>query len=191
MLLICNKYEITPHAIFAGTRGSYGAEALELALSPDWEGLAVRLCFYPADGSAGVTVAYSGSPVTIPAEATAASGYGRLTVVGTRGETVMITLAVTLVVADTPQPADAQPAPPTATEYAQLRDLINVNIGVAEEIQTAAETAQSAAEAAQAAAEQALANIREYYDNTFIIIAPPLSLLDEAKILTTPTLAML
>lgn len=133
MIITATKYELSPRMSIAGTRGSYGIETINLSLSDDFDGLDVRLCFYPADGSTGVTVVYAGEPVTIPAELLSVAGWGRMTVVGSRNGVALITLATVLQVLDTPQPADAEPMPPTPSEIEQVYGYL----------QAAVETAQS------------------------------------------------
>lgn len=89
MIITATKYRLNPEQIEAGTRGSYGIEKLEFALSSEWEGRAILAVFYPARGKP-IEVPYLGGEIDIPPEVMAYDGISEYVLSGTvtDGETL-------------------------------------------------------------------------------------------------------
>ena len=81
MIVTATKYSLSPECVYAGTRGSYGIEKLEFAFSPEWEGLAVSVVFYPVRGKP-VKVPYLSGEIDIPPEVMAYDGHAQYVLSG-------------------------------------------------------------------------------------------------------------
>ena len=77
------RYFLSPERVCAGTRGSFGNEKLQFGFDEGWNGLSVKVVFYPARGKA-VEVLYFGDPIDIPGEVMRHSGLARYIVSGSK-----------------------------------------------------------------------------------------------------------
>ncbi len=120
------QYNLYPDWVSAGTRGSYGSARLQFEFSPEWEGTDRRVSFYPADGTAPVSLAVDkDGGVTVPSELMAASGTGKYVIDGIKAGVREISLCGFLRVYDTLTPSDSPAGEPTPSEYIQLRAELN------------------------------------------------------------------
>ncbi len=110
-----------PEWAVAGTRGSFGGARLCLRFSPEWEGLAKRVTFYPADGSEAVALLIEGECVRVPDEVMAAAGTACYVVDGVREGEIFISKRGELRVVDTVAPGGREPIERAPSEYEQLR----------------------------------------------------------------------
>lgn len=76
MLIMANKYKLSPEQVRVGTAGSFGMEKLKFEFSPEWDGLAVYAVFYPVRGKP-IKVPYLGGEIDIPAEIMRYNGVAR------------------------------------------------------------------------------------------------------------------
>jgi len=95
-----------------GTWDSYGIEQLHLALGDGWDGRTVTAVFHGPKASIGTTVlAGSDGLVSVPQEATAAAGYGTITIVGVDSDSQRISVDIPYVVMSHAPVTGQQPAP--------------------------------------------------------------------------------
>lgn len=162
MTINVTRYRLNPDRVFAGTRGSYGMEKLELDFGDGWDFGSIAVTFHP-QRSKPIRVPYlPGAEIDIPAEVMAHSGETRFvvsgTVIGGDGEIERkaVTLEGFVEVAHTSGDEGGNAKKITATEYEML-------IGQATEIFNEAreDVEQSATEAEESAkrAEDAAKNI--------------------------------
>ena len=86
-----NRYSVSPAVIDAGTKGSYGNDYLRLALSSDWDGLAVKISFYPIRNPP-VVVVCGDDDVLIPSEIYSFAGCHMAVISGENTGRVMISM---------------------------------------------------------------------------------------------------
>ncbi len=116
-----NGIWLSPDWAVAGTRGSFGSARLNLVFSPEWEGLALRISFFPADGAEAVALMLDTSSVKVPDEVMAAAGTAGFVIDGVREGEILITKRGELRVIDTVAPGGREPRDRTPSEYEQLR----------------------------------------------------------------------
>ncbi len=141
MKINIDSYNIYPKVLFAGTRGSYGADAvLEFEFGESWEGLSKCVSFYPADASEPVAVFLgSDTELKIPAEVMSIAGQAKYIVSGVKDENTMISVMGVLQVAETLDAAEKVPGEVTPDLASQV--LLKVT--------DAEEAAQNAAKSAE------------------------------------------
>ncbi len=116
-----NGIWLSPDWAVAGTRGSFGMSRMNFEFSPEWEGLARRITFFPADGSDAVALIFDGDSVMIPDEVMAAAGNAGFVIDGVREGGIFITKKGELRVVDTVSPGGREPQKRTPSDYEQLR----------------------------------------------------------------------
>ena len=159
-------------ALQLGTWDSYGIEALQLLLGDGWAGRTVTVVFHGPKTSAGTTVlAGSDGLVDVPQEATAAAGYGTITIVGVDADSQRISVDVPYVVM-AHAPVTGQEPDPTPDQWQQFIAAVKADADRAEQAAgAAADSAAAATKSAEAAAEsakqaaQATADIGEAKDD--------------------------
>ena len=167
----CASAEGVRGRLVLGTWGSYGIEALQLLLGDGWAGRTVTAVFHGPKTSAGTTVlAGSDGLVDVPQEATAAAGYGTITIVGVDADSQRISVDVPYVVM-AHAPVTGQAPDPTPDIWQQFIAQVKADADRAEQAAgDAADSATTAAKSAEAAdesakkAEQAGADIGEAKD---------------------------
>ena len=139
-----------------GTWASYGIEQLQLVLGDGWEGRTVTAVFHGPKTSDGTTVlAGSDGLVDVPQEATAAAGYGTITIVGVDADSQRISVDVPYVVM-AHAPVTGQAPDPTPDIWQQFVAAVKADADRAEQAAgDAADSAAAAAKSAEAAAESA------------------------------------
>lgn len=158
--------------LFLGLRGSYGAQEIQLELSPEWEGLTITATFRAPGGSARDTVRVlvpAGGRFAVPPEATASSSLtqpGTIVFAGLAEGVQRLSATLPYEVEDTLSPAGPeQSVTPTILDQAiaQTGAARDEAAAAAQAAQTAADTlgaaltdAQEAVSTAQAAADKAL-----------------------------------
>lgn len=128
-----NRYSVSPAVIDAGTKGSYGNDYLRLALSSDWDGLAVKISFYPIRKSP-VVVVYGDDDVLIPSEIYSFAGCHMAVISGENTGRVMISLPFMLNVAQTNTPANTPASAPTPTEMSQIYEYMKTAVDTAKSV---------------------------------------------------------
>ncbi len=116
-----NGIWLTPDWAVAGTRGSFGSAFLIFEFSPEWEGLAKRITFYPADDSVPVALLFDGGRVRVPDEVMASAGTAGFVIDGVRDGEIFITKRGELRIVDTVLPGGREPLERTPSEYEQIR----------------------------------------------------------------------
>ncbi len=119
-----NGIWLSPDWAVAGTRGSFGSARLNFEFSPEWEGLALRISFFPAGGAEAVALMLGTSSVKVPDEVMAASGSAGFVIDGVREGEILITKRGELRVVDTVAPGGHEPRERIPSEYEQLRSEI-------------------------------------------------------------------
>lgn len=79
------QYELIPDTIDAGTRGSYGEDKIALSFDDFWDGLNIKIVFYPQRGKP-ITKTYLGGEIIIPAEVMRYDGESKFVVSGLKSE---------------------------------------------------------------------------------------------------------
>ncbi len=128
-----NRYSISPAVIDAGTKGSYGNDYLRLALSSDWDGLAVKISFYPIRKSP-VVVVCGDDDVLVPSEIYSFAGCHMAVISGENTGRVMISLPFMLNVAQTNTPANTPASVPTPTEMSQIYEYMKTAVDTAKSV---------------------------------------------------------
>ena len=128
-----NRYSVSPAVIDAGTKGSYGNDYLRIALSSDWDGLAVKISFYPIRKSP-VVVVCGGDDVLIPSEIYRFAGCHMAVISGENTGRVMISLPFMLNVAQTNTPANTPASVPTPTEISQVYEYMKTAVDTAKSV---------------------------------------------------------
>lgn len=115
-------WRLTPDWAVAGTCGSFGMARMVFDLSPDWEGLAKRITFFPADGSDAVALLLKDNCVSLPNEVMSHDGTAVYVIdgIGASGET-LISCRGELRIIDTAEPGGKDPIERTPSEFEQLR----------------------------------------------------------------------
>ena len=152
----CASAEGVRGRLVLGTWGSYGIEALQLLLGDGWAGRTVTVVFHGPKTSASTTVlAGSDGLVDVPQEATAAAGYGTITIVGVDADSQRISVDVPYVVM-AHAPVTGQAPDPTPDIWQQFVAAVKADADRAEQAAgDAADSAAAAAKSAEAAAESA------------------------------------
>ena len=132
-VITANKYNVSPSIIEAGTKGSYGNDFLRLALSSEWDGLTIKVSFYPLH-STPIAVIFKGADIPIPGEVYDYSGDTEVVISGEDLEKALITLRFTLKVFDTRVPANTPPRSPTPSEMAQVYEYMKTAVDTAESV---------------------------------------------------------
>ena len=133
MLVKVNYYSLEPRILIAGTRNSYGFEALEFEFGDEWDGLDKTVTFYPVDGDP-VALLITGEPVKIPIEVMRSAGRAGFTVSGYAGEKTLVSLTGYLDVLDANDPSGDLPETPTENHVAQLISVANEALSVAQSV---------------------------------------------------------
>ena len=128
-----NRYSVYPAVIDAGTKGSYGNDYLRLALSSDWDGLAVKISFYPIRNPP-VVVVCGDDDVLIPSEIYSFAGCHMAVISGENTGRVMISLPFMLNVAQTNTPANTPASAPTPTEMSQIYEYMKTAVDTAKSV---------------------------------------------------------
>ena len=114
-------WRLTPDWAVAGTRGSFGSCRLVFDLSPDWEGLARRVTFFPPDGDA-VAVIFNGNSVRVPDEVMSLAGTASYVLDGVGEDgTVLVSARGELRIVDTAAPGGREPEVRVPSEIEQMR----------------------------------------------------------------------
>ncbi len=116
-----NGIWLSPDWAVAGTRGSFGSAVMVFSFSPEWDGLAKRITFFPAEGSEPVAILIGNENVRVPDEVMAAAGNAGFVIDGVCEGEVFITKRGELRVVDTVSPGGREPQIRTPSEYEQLR----------------------------------------------------------------------
>lgn len=128
-----NRYSVSPAVIDAGTKGSYGNDHLRLALSSDWDGLAVKISFYPIR-KPPVVVVCGDDDVLIPSEIYSFAGCHMAVISGENTGRVMISLPFMLNVAQTNTPANTPASVPTPSEISQIYEYMKTAVDTAKSV---------------------------------------------------------
>ena len=154
MKINIDSFDIYPKVAFAGTRGSYGADAvLEFEFGESWKELSKSVIFYPADGSDAVSILLgSDTTVKIPFDVMSVAGQAKYVVSGVKGEDIMISVTGDLHVAQTLDAAGTEPDAVVPSLAMQVISKVT--------------DAERAATEAKEAAEQCGALIEEYVIDT-------------------------
>ena len=128
-----NRYSVSPAVIDAGTKGSYGNDYLRLALSSDWDGLAVKISFYPIRNPP-VVVVCGDDDVLIPSEIYSFAGCHMAVISGENTGRVMISLPFMLNVVQTNTPANTPASAPTPTEMSQIYEYMKTAVDTAKSV---------------------------------------------------------
>ena len=128
-----NRYSVYPAVIDAGTKGSYGNDYLRLALSSDWDGLAVKISFYPIRNPP-VVVVCGDDDVLIPSEIYSFAGCHMAVISGENTGRVMISLPFMLNVAQTNTPANTPASVPTPSEISQIYEYMKTAVDTAKSV---------------------------------------------------------
>ena len=152
----CAQAEGVRGRLVLGTWASYGLEQLQLVLGDGWDGRTVTAVFHGPKTSAGTTVlAGSDGLVPVPQEATAAAGYGTITIVGVDADSQRISVDVPYMVMSH-APVDGNESAPTPDIWQQFVAAVKADADRAEQAAgDAADSAAAAAKSAEAAAESA------------------------------------
>lgn len=114
-------WRLTPDWAVAGTRGSFGCCKVVFNLSPDWEELARRVTFFPAEGEA-VAVIMNGDSVRVPDEVMSRAGTASFVLDGVgKDGSVLVSACGELRVVDTAEPGGREPETRVPSELEQLR----------------------------------------------------------------------
>lgn len=173
----CAKADGVRGWLVLGTWASYGIEQLQLVLGDGWDGRTVTAVFHGPKTSAATTVlAGSDGLVNVPQEATAAAGYGTITIVGVDADSQRISVDVSYMVMSH-APVTGQAPDPTPDQWQQFVAAVKADADRAEQAAgAAADSAAAAAKSAEAAdesaqkAEQAGADIGEAKDAALEVI---------------------
>lgn len=138
MQIRANYYSILPPRFIAGTKGSYGFEKLDISFSEEWNGLAKKVVFYPAD-SEPVSVIYADEPIDIPAEVMRSQGRTRYAVFGYLGNKTLVSVSGTIDVIGTLDDADNQTYLPTESEMTQVMEYMQKAVDISNELREDAE----------------------------------------------------
>lgn len=131
-------WRLTPDWAVAGTKGSFGSCKLLFSLSPDWEGLARRITFFPAEGEA-VAVLMNENSVIIPDEVMARAGTASFVLDGVgRDGTALVSAKGELRIVDTAEPGGRKPEIRVPDELEQLRATLMALRGEVEELKARA-----------------------------------------------------
>ena len=115
-------WRLTPLWAVAGTRGSFGSCILSFDLSLDWERLAKRVTFFPADGSDAVCVNVHSDEVRVPDEVMACAGTAAYVIDGVSASgDVLVSARGELRIVDTAEPGGVEALERTPTEVEQIR----------------------------------------------------------------------
>lgn len=152
----CAKAEGVRGRLVLGTWDSYGLEQLQLVLGDGWDGRTVTAIFHGPQASTGTTVlAGSDGLVDVPQEATAAAGYGTITIVGVDADSQRISVDVPYMVMSH-APITGQQPDPTPNQWQQFVAAVKADADRAEQAAgDAADSAAAAAKSAEAAADSA------------------------------------
>ena len=116
-----------------GTKGSYGNDFIRLALSSDWDGLAVKISFFPAR-LAPIAVVCGESDIEIPWEVYDYSGEVAAVISGEITDRIMISLPFILKIEHTYTPANTPPREPTPNEMSQIYEYMKTAVDIAESV---------------------------------------------------------
>ena len=181
-----NLYDPDIPKIEVGTQGSYGVEAVDFELGPEWDGLTCNVSFLPAGATQGVSVIYTGTPILVPSEVMAVAGHSKMIIDGVKDNKIIKSKTIRLYVSETMERCITPAPEPTPSTYAQVVDMMAkqaVDADAAVAAQLAAETAKdetqslrneteelkdTAVGAAQTATEQAdrAEGIADTFENT-------------------------
>lgn len=159
MKISVNQYDVYPKFAFAGTRGSYGLDAVIMfCFSDEWNGLSKTVSFYPADGSDPVAVMIEeNETINIPSEVMNAAGQAKYVISGVDGTDTIISVTGILQVASTLDCAENTTQEPTPTLMAQVYEKMTATQNAAEAAKESAAEAEEYVEAQQVSADEARA----------------------------------
>lgn len=129
-ILKADRYSVSPNVLDVGTKGSYGNDFIRLALSSDWDGLAVKISFYPAR-LAPIAVVCGDDDIEIPWEVYEYSGEVAAVISGEVTDRIMISLPFILKIENTYTPANTPPREPTPTEISQVYEYMKTAVDTA------------------------------------------------------------
>lgn len=135
-----NRYSVSPAVIDAGTKGSYGNDYLRLALSSDWDGLIVKISYYPKRSQPVVVVCNDIEEIPIPDEVYDHAGDVIAVISGERSSRSLISLPFMLRVTETKTPANTPARTPTPTEMAQIYEYMRQAVEVSESVRADADS---------------------------------------------------
>jgi hypothetical protein len=132
-ILKADRYSVSPNVLDVGTKGSYGNDFIRLALSSDWDGLAVKISFFPAR-LAPIAVVCGESDIEIPWEVYEYSGEVAAVISGEITDRIMISLPFILKIEHTYTPANTPPRKPTPSEMSQVYEYMKTAVDTAESV---------------------------------------------------------
>lgn len=132
-ILKADRYSVSPNVLDVGTKGSYGNDFIRLALSSDWDGLAVKISFFPAR-LAPIAVVCGESDIEIPWEVYDYSGEVAAVISGEITDRIMISLPFILKIEHTYTPANTPPRKPTPSEISQVYEYMKTAVDTAESV---------------------------------------------------------
>lgn len=132
-ILKADRYSVSPNVLDVGTKGSYGNDFIRLALSSDWDGLAVKISFYPAR-LAPIAVVCGDDDIEIPWEVYEYSGEVAAVISGEVADRIMISLPFILKIENTYTPANTPPREPTPSEISQVYEYMKAAVDTAKSV---------------------------------------------------------
>ena len=167
--LKADRYSVSPQKLDVGTKGSWGNDYIKLSLSPEWDGLTVKISFYPSRSQPVVAV-YGGDKVAVPAEVYDYGGDTKVVISGETEERVMISLPFTLKTDETLKPANTPASVPMPDEFAQIYGYMQGTRELAQQLaDRSAASAGNAAASAKSSEESASAAEKSSEDaNTYM-----------------------
>ncbi len=132
-ILKADRYSVSPDVLEVGTKGSVGNDYIRLALSSEWDGLAVKISFYPSR-RAPVVIVCGDDDIKIPDEVYDFAGKVEAVISGENTEHTMISLPFMLIVEETRKPANTPPREPTPSEMAQVYSYMQQALSVANSV---------------------------------------------------------
>lgn len=132
-ILKADRYSVSPNVLDVGTKGSYGNDFIRLALSSEWDGLAVKISFFPAR-LAPIAVVCGDDDIEIPWEVYEYSGEVAAVISGEITDRIMISLPFILKVENTYTPANTPPREPTPSEISQIYEYMKTAVDTANSV---------------------------------------------------------